>query len=36
MPSERELEEVLNWLKAKNLTTNSYTLKDLSNSSFIK
>jgi NitT/TauT family transport system substrate-binding protein len=36
MPSEKELEEVLIWLKAKKLTTNSYTLKDLSNSSFIK
>lgn len=36
MPSEKELEEVLSWLKSKELTTNSYTLKNLSNSSFIK
>ncbi|MBZ9635437.1 ABC transporter substrate-binding protein [Clostridium sp. FP1] len=36
MPPEKELQEVLIWLKAKKLTTNSYTLKDLSNSSFIK
>jgi NitT/TauT family transport system substrate-binding protein len=36
MPSERELEEVLNWLKSKKLTTNNYTLKELSNTSFIK
>ena len=36
MPSEKELEKVINWLKAKNLTTNNYTLQDLSNSSFIK
>ena len=36
MPSEKELKEVLNWLKAKKLTTNNYTLQDLSNSSFIK
>jgi NitT/TauT family transport system substrate-binding protein len=36
MPPEKELEEVLNWLKSKKLTTNSYTLQDLSNSSFIK
>jgi NitT/TauT family transport system substrate-binding protein len=36
MPPEKELEEVLNWLKTKKLTTNNYTLKDLSNSSFIK
>ena len=36
MPPEKELEEVLTWLKAKKLTTNNYTLKDLSNSSFIK
>lgn len=36
MPPEKELEEVLNWLKAKKLTTNDYKLEDLSNSSFIK
>lgn len=36
MPPEKELEEVLTWLKAKKLTINNYTLKDLSNSSFIK
>jgi NitT/TauT family transport system substrate-binding protein len=36
MPSEKELKEVINWLKAKNLTTNNYKLQDLSNSSFIK
>jgi NitT/TauT family transport system substrate-binding protein len=36
MPPEEELQEVLTWLKAKKLTTNSYTLQDLSNSSFIK
>ena len=36
MPTEKELEEVLNWLKAKKLTTNDYKLEDLSNSSFIK
>lgn len=36
MPPEKELQEVLTWLKAKKLTTNSYTLKDLSNSSFIE
>ncbi|GCD10647.1 ABC transporter substrate-binding protein [Clostridium tagluense] len=36
MPPEKELREVLIWLKAKKLTTNNYTLKDLSNSSFIK
>ena len=36
MPQDIELQEVLTWLKAKKLTTNSYTLKDLSNSSLIK
>ena len=36
MPPEKELQEVLTWLKSKKLTTNSYTLQDLSNSSFIK
>ena len=36
MPSEKELSEVMNWLKAKKLTINSYSLEDLSNSSFIK
>jgi NitT/TauT family transport system substrate-binding protein len=36
MPPEKELQEVMTWLKAKELTTNSYTLQDLSNSSFIK
>lgn len=36
MPSEKELKEVLNWLKAKKLTTSNYSLKDLSNSAFIK
>ncbi len=36
MPSELELEEVLNWLTVKNLTTNNYTLQDLSTNSFIK
>ncbi len=36
MPAEKELEDVLTWLKAKKLTKNNYTLKDLSNSSFIK
>lgn len=36
LPPEKELEEVIIWLKAKKLTTNSYTLKELSNSSFIK
>ncbi|MBU3143641.1 ABC transporter substrate-binding protein [Clostridium sp. CF012] len=36
MPPEKELKEVLTWLKAKKLTPNNYTLKDLSNSSFIK
>jgi len=36
MSPEKELQEVITWLKAKKLTTNSYTLKDLSNSSFIK
>ena len=36
MPTEKELKEVLNWLQAKKLTTNNYTLKDLSNNSLIK
>ena len=36
MPSEKELEEVLIWLKAKDLTTNDYKLQDVSNNSFIK
>jgi NitT/TauT family transport system substrate-binding protein len=36
MPSEKELEDVLDWLKSKKLTTNKYSLQDLSNSSFIK
>jgi len=36
MSSEKELQEVITWLKAKKLTINSYTLKDLSNSSFLK
>lgn len=36
MPTEKELTEVLNWLKTKKLTTNNYILKDISNSSFIK
>jgi len=36
LPPEKELQEVLIWLKAKKLTSNNYTLKDLSNSSFIK
>lgn len=36
MPTEKEFQEVLNWLKTKKLTTNSYSLKDLTNSSFIK
>ena len=29
MPSEKELTEVLNWLKAKKLTTSNYSLKDI-------
>ncbi|MBW9149499.1 ABC transporter substrate-binding protein [Clostridium sp. CM028] len=36
MPPEKELQEVMTWLKAKKLTTNNYKLQDLSNSSFIK
>jgi len=36
MPTEKELQEVLIWLKTKKLTTNNYKLNDLSNSSFIK
>lgn len=36
MCSEKELEEVLTWLREKKLTTNNYTLQDLSDSSFIK
>ncbi|MBK5241898.1 ABC transporter substrate-binding protein [Clostridium sp.] len=36
MPSEKELEEVLIWLKAKKLTDSNYKLQDVSNSSFIK
>jgi len=36
MPPEKELEQVLTWLKAKKLTTNNYKLQDVSNSSFIK
>jgi NitT/TauT family transport system substrate-binding protein len=36
MPPEKELQEVLTWLKLKKLTTNSYTLQYLSNSSFSK
>ena len=36
MPSEKELEEVLIWLKAKELTTSDYKLQDVSNNSFIK
>ena len=36
MPSAKELDEVISWLKAKELTPNNYTLQDLSNDSFIK
>lgn len=36
MPSEKELAQVLIWLKSKKLSTNSYSLKDLSNNTFIK
>jgi len=36
MPTEKELKEVIDWLKVKKLTTSNYKLKDLSNSSFIK
>lgn len=36
MPSEKELEEVLTWLKSKDLTTNDYTLKELSTDDFVK
>lgn len=36
MPSEKELGEVLTWLKSKKLTKNNYTLQDLSNNTFIK
>ena len=36
MPSEKELDEVISWLKAKELTHNNYTLQNLSNNSFIK
>jgi len=36
MPPEKELEQVITWLKLKKLTTNDYKLKDLSNDSFIK
>jgi len=36
MPPEKELKEVIVWLKAKKLTSNSYTLQNLSNNSFIK
>jgi len=36
MPTEKEVKEVIVWLKAKKLTTNSYTLQNLSNNSFIK
>ncbi|MCB2292248.1 MetQ/NlpA family ABC transporter substrate-binding protein [Clostridium algoriphilum] len=36
MPTEKELKEVTNWLKTKKLSTNNYTLQDLSNNSFIK
>ncbi len=36
MPSEKELEEVLTWLKSKDLTSNDYTLKELSTDDFVK
>jgi len=36
MPPEKELEQVITWLKSKKLTTNDYKLKDVSNDSFIK
>ncbi len=36
MPSEKELNEVTNWLKSKKLSNSNYKLKDLSNNSFIK
>ncbi|MCM1991671.1 ABC transporter substrate-binding protein [Oceanirhabdus seepicola] len=36
MPSEKELEEVLTWLKSKDLTSNDYTLKELSTDEFVK
>jgi NitT/TauT family transport system substrate-binding protein len=36
MSSEKELEEVISWLKEKKLTSNNYTLQNLSDSSFIK
>jgi NitT/TauT family transport system substrate-binding protein len=36
MPSEKELEEVLAWLQSKELTSNTYSLKDLSNDTLIQ
>lgn len=36
MPSEKELEEVIEWLKSKNLVTNDFKYDDLSDSSVIK
>ena len=36
MPEEREFDEVMNWLKSKNLTEKNYSLKDLSTDKFIQ
>lgn len=35
LPSEKELKEVLNWLQVKELTSNSYSLKELSDHRFV-
>lgn len=35
LPSEKELKEVLYWLQAKELTSNSYSLKELSDDRFV-
>lgn len=36
LPSEEEFNEVIKWMRAKNLTTNDYKLEQLSTDSFIK
>lgn len=35
MPEEKEFNEVMNWLKSKELTKNNYSLKELSTNNFI-
>jgi NitT/TauT family transport system substrate-binding protein len=36
MPPEKELKQVITWLKTKKLTINNYKLEDVSNDSFVK